>query len=214
MKRIIIAIDGPSASGKGTLARNLAKTLSYEYLDTGALYRAVAKAVLDAGGDPENEEDAAQAALSFSQNFNPTNLQDPALRQENVAQGASIVAKFPSVRNYLLQFQKDFAAQKGVVMDGRDIGTVVAPDAEVKFFVTASIEERTRRRFEELKAKGENVTYDAILADMKVRDARDSGRDFRPLKPADDAIFLDTSVMSADEVMTRALTIIHDRAGF
>jgi CMP/dCMP kinase len=211
MKRMIIAIDGPSASGKGTLARSLANALSYEYLDTGALYRAVGKQVLDAGHDPEDEAKAAETARLFAQNFKGEWLADPALRNDTVARAASVVAKNPAVRAHLLQFQKDFAAQKGVILDGRDIGTVIAPEAEVKFFVTASVEERTKRRFEELTAKGQSVTYDAVLADMKERDARDSGRDTAPLKSADDAILLDTSAMGAKEVMDYALSIIRTR---
>lgn len=214
MNKLVIAIDGPSASGKGTLARNLAKALSYDYLDTGALYRAVAKQVLDTRNDPADADASAETARLFAQNFKPEWLQDPALRHHAVSQAASIVAKNPAVRAHLLEFQKSFAANKGVILDGRDIGTVIAPDADVKFFVTASIEERTKRRYEELAAKNQDVTYETVLTDMKERDARDAGRDTAPLKPADDAILLDTSAMSAAEVLEYALSIIRKHGDF
>ncbi len=215
MTHMIIAIDGPAASGKGTLARRLAQRLDYAYLDTGALYRCVAKAVLDAGQDPANEMHAVRAAKSLSGALKPEDLQNPALRTDTVGQAASMVAKFAPVRQALLDFQKDFAAHPvtsasvgGVILDGRDIGTVICPDAPVKLFVTASTEERASRRFKELTGKGIETTYEAVLADMKERDARDAGRDTAPLKPAADAHILDTSTMSESEVMERAFSII------
>lgn len=215
MSHIIIAIDGPAASGKGTLARKLAQRLGYAYLDTGALYRCVGKAVLDAGGDPANEMTAVRAAKSLSGALKPEDLQNPALRNDTVGQAASMVAKFAPVRQALLDFQKEFAAHPvtetpvgGVILDGRDIGTVICPDAPVKLFVTASTEERASRRFKELTGKGIETSYEAVLADMKERDARDSGRETAPLKPAADAHILDTSTMNEGEVMERALSII------
>lgn len=209
---IVIAIDGPAASGKGTLARKLAKHFGYAYLDTGALYRAVGKAVRDAGGDPEDESDAVAAAQNLAKTLKPEDLQNPALRTDAAGQDASRVAKFAGVRTALLQFQKDFAANPpegvaGVVLDGRDIGTVICPDADVKLFVTASTEVRSKRRCLELTSKGIDTTMEAVLADMKERDARDSGRDTAPLKPANDAHILDTSDMDAEEAMDAALSI-------
>ena len=208
----VIAIDGPAASGKGTLARRLAAALNYAYLDTGALYRAVALRVLTQNQDPHIEDNAHKAALSFAGTLTPQDLQDPALRTDKVGQSASIVAKFPNVRTALLQFQKEFAQNppagfEGVVMDGRDIGTVICPDAPIKLFVTASLEARSKRRFLELTSKGIDTTLDAVIQDMIQRDARDSGRDTAPLKPANDAHILDTSDMDAEEAMDAALSI-------
>lgn len=215
MKHMIIAIDGPAASGKGTLARTLAARLGYAYLDTGTLYRLVGLTVLNAGQDPANEMDAVRAAKSLSASIKPEDLQNPALRSDAAGQAASKASQFSSVRAALLDFQKDFANNKnndanlhGVVLDGRDIGTVICPDAPIKLFVTASLEERSKRRYLELTAKGIKTTQDAVLADMKERDARDSGRDAAPLKPAPDAHILDTSTMSAGEVLDHALSII------
>lgn len=211
MPHMIIAIDGPAASGKGTLARKLAQRLGYAYLDTGALYRAVAFRVLESGGNPDTEADAARAAKAP---FKPQDLQNPALRTDDIGQAASTAAKFPSVRQALLEFQKDFAANPsdpafgGVILDGRDIGTVICPDAPVKLFVTASTEERSKRRHLELTGKGIETTYEEVLADMLERDKRDSERSEAPLKPASDAHILDTSTMSEGEVMERALSII------
>lgn len=209
----VIAIDGPAASGKGTLARRLAQHLGFSYLDTGALYRAVGKAVRDGGGNPELESDAVLAAQNLAQSLKPEDLQNPALRTDEAGQDASKVAKYPQVRAALLQFQKDFAASPpegiaGVVMDGRDIGTVICPDADVKLFVTATPEARSKRRYLELSAKGLKTSMEAVVADMKERDTRDSGRDTAPLKPADDAHILDTSTMDADAAFAAALAIV------
>ena len=218
MTPFVIAIDGPAASGKGTLARTLAGRLGYAYLDTGALYRLVGYKVLESGGDAADEAVALYAAQNLSQTLKPDDLQNPALRTDNVGQAASKVAKFAGVRAALLQFQKDFAAKppagvSGVILDGRDIGTVICPDAPVKLFVTASVEERSKRRYLELTAKGISTTMDDVLADMKERDARDSGRDTAPLKPADDAHILDTSQMDAAAVLEKALSIIESARG-
>lgn len=216
MAHMIIAIDGPAASGKGTLARRLAQRLSYAYLDTGALYRCVGKAVLDAGGDPADEMTATRAAQALT--LKPEDLQNPALRNDVVGQAASNVAKFPSVRQALFEFQQNFAKNPevnqevkqfgGVILDGRDIGTVICPNADVKLFVTASVEERAKRRHAELTGKGIKTDFETVLSEMKERDSRDSNRDAAPLKPAADAHIIDTSAMSESDVMERAFSII------
>lgn len=211
-KHTIIAIDGPAASGKGTLAKRLAAHLGYAHLDTGLLYRLTGLRTLNAGKDPHNVEDAVATAQSLSKTLKPEDLTDPALRTDVAGVAASQVAKFAPVRDTLLQFQKDFAHNgdvKGVVMDGRDIGTVICPDADVKFFVTASVEERANRRLRELQAKNIAVDFDTVLAEMKARDARDSDREAAPLKPAPDAHILDTSTRDADAAFSAALLIIH-----
>lgn len=211
MTHKIIAIDGPAASGKGSLARRLARQLGFAYLDTGALYRAVGRAVLDAGGNPDDENVAIAAAQSL--NICADDLQNPVLRNDESGQAASKVAKFPGVRAALYDFQKNFAASPqdgygGVILDGRDIGTVICPDADVKLFITATTEERSKRRHLELQSRGIDTGYDAVLADMIERDARDSDRATAPLKPADDAHILDTTNMSADQVFDAALAYI------
>lgn len=214
-QHIIIAIDGPSASGKGTLARKLAAHLGFAYLDTGALYRCVGKAVLDAGLDPADEKSTVNTARTLAQRLKPADFTDPQLRSDQVGQAASMVAKYPAVRQALYDFQKNFAHAPltdhpvgGAVLDGRDIGTVICPDADVKLFVTASTAIRARRRYEELKAKGHATDLDTVLADMIARDERDSARAAAPLKPAEDAATIDTSHLDADEVMARALAVI------
>lgn len=217
---MIIAIDGPAAAGKGTLAQNLARRFGYAFLDTGRLYRAVGYAVLRAGKDPSD----ATAATAAAEQLKPENvnklLKNPALREEATGAAASKVAVIPSVRTALLDLQRRFAKQPffedgtpaaGAVLDGRDIGTVVCPDADVKLFVTASAEVRADRRFKELKDKGEDVSYDVILKDLKERDERDSKRATAPLKPAEDAFILDTSAMDADKAFAAALDYISSR---
>jgi CMP/dCMP kinase len=207
---VIVAIDGPAASGKGTLARRLAAHYGLRHLDTGALYRAAGWRVLGVGGDPSDPGDAVRAAAAVR----PEDTLHPALRSDAVAQAASIVAAIPAVRAQLLAFQRDFAAAPpGAVLDGRDIGTVVCPAADAKLFVTASVAARARRRFDELRGKGEDVIYGDVLQDMERRDARDSGRAVAPLKPADDAFFLDTSGLDADQAFAAALDFISQRTG-
>ena len=206
----VIAIDGPSASGKGTLARSLAQALGFAYLDTGAIYRLVAKTVLTSGGNPDQVADCLTAALMVKNSFAPAQLDDPALRTDEVAQATSRASKHQEVRTLLLGLQRDFAAHppapaKGAVLDGRDIGTVVCPKAALKLFVTASPEIRAERRFKELQLKGFATTYDAVLKDMHERDARDSGRSAAPLKPAEDAVHFDTSDLTADKALEKAL---------
>ena len=206
---MIIAIDGPSASGKGTLARRLAARLGFAHLDTGMIYRAVAATLLAAGSDPND----AKAAFAAARALQPEDLERSDLRDERVSQGASIVAAMPEVRAVLLDFQRRFASQppadrQGAVLDGRDIGTVVCPQAEVKIFVTADLETRASRRHKELRERGEASIYARVLQEMQERDARDSGRSIAPLKPADDAIVLDSSQLSAEAVLETALEAV------
>jgi len=205
---MIIALDGPAAAGKGTLARRLAAHYGLNYLDTGSLYRAVGVALLQSGHDPENAAQAEAAARSLS----PDQLTSPALRGEEAGQAASKVAAIPGVRAALLEFQRSFAATApGAVLDGRDIGTVVCPQADAKIFVTASLEKRAERRFKELLDKGLSAIWEAVLQDMKERDARDSGRSVAPLVPAADAVVLDTSELDAEAAFAAAVSIISQR---
>jgi CMP/dCMP kinase len=205
----IVAIDGPAASGKGTLARRLAEHFGLAHLDTGKLYRATAFLVLVAGGDPADPAAATEAA----RRVDPTRLADLALLTEEVAQASSIVAAIPAVRAALLDRQRDFAAHppppfRGAVLDGRDIGTAVCPDATVKLFVTASPEARAERRLRELRERGATVIYGDVLQDMKERDARDSERRVAPLAAAPDAVTIDTTGLDADQVFGLASEII------
>jgi CMP/dCMP kinase len=205
---VIVAIDGPAASGKGTLARRLAQHFKLAHLDTGKLYRAAALHAITSGGDPADPA-VAQAA---AERVRAADLDNPRLREETVAQISSVVAAIPAVRQALLAFQRDFARRPpgatGAVLDGRDIGTVVCPDAEAKLFVTASLEARARRRFKELQESGGNAIYEHVLQDMKDRDARDSQRRAAPLVPAGDAFVLDTTVLDADAALAAALDFI------
>ncbi len=205
---MIIAIDGPAASGKGTLARKIAAHYNLGYLDTGALYRAVARDVRRSGGDLDDEATAAAAARSLD----ASTLSDPSLRDPGVGDAASIVAKFPAVRAALLDFQRDFAKQEpGAVLDGRDIGTVVLPDADAKIFVIAETEVRADRRYKELKARGEPVTPEGVLEVIRRRDERDQSRDAAPMKPAPDAIVLDTTRLDAEQAFRRVVALIEER---
>lgn len=216
-KKTVIAVDGPAASGKGTLARKLADRLGYAYLDTGALYRAVGMATLDTGGNPENWQDVKTAVQIITRNLTPELLSSPMLRRPEVAEAASKVAAIPEVRQALLDYQRAFAANPpgnvgGAVLDGRDIGTVICPEADVKFFVTASVEERARRRFEELKSttadRGAILSEQQVLADLKRRDARDQERSVAPTKAATDAYVLDTTALNAPQALEQAITVI------
>jgi cytidylate kinase len=210
---MIIAVDGPSGVGKGTLARALAARYGLAFLETGLLYRQVALRVLEMGGNPENQADAVKAVHEI----NLTITHDPKLRTEDVSRAASQVAIHPEVRELLFQLQRDFAKNyappyKGAVLDGRDIGTVILPDADKKIYLTAHTEVRAERRFEELKAKGNvggnSVTFDQVLADIKARDKRDQTRLHNPLRPAADAFVLDTSYLSREEVLENAISYI------
>ena len=202
---MIVAVDGPAAAGKGTLARRIAQHYRLDHLDTGRLYRATAFEALEAGGDPAD----AVVAEAAAKRVRPDRLGDPRLNEERVAKASSVVAAVPAVRAALLAFQRDFARRpRGAVLDGRDIGTVVCPDADAKIFVTASVDARASRRFKELRAAGVEAIYERVLQDMKDRDARDSGRQAAPLRPADDAFVLDTTALSANAAFAAAIAYI------
>ena len=206
-KPLLIAIDGPAAAGKGTLAQSLAIRLDLPYLDTGLLYRAIGKLMQIAGLDLDD----AQAATVVAERLTPEDLRRTDLRGREAGELASRVAIHPGVRAALVAFQRDFAhGPRGAVLDGRDIGTVICPDADVKLYVTASPEVRARRRTDELLAKGRAVDYEAILAEVKARDERDSGRAEAPLRPADDAVVIDTSALGPGEVLAKALSVVEN----
>ncbi|HVT51190.1 MAG TPA: (d)CMP kinase [Dongiaceae bacterium] len=206
---LVIAIDGPAAAGKGTLARRLAEHYDLAYLDSGSLYRGTALCLLRRGQSAPDEAASVAAAKSLP----PELLGDPELRAEATGALASKVAAIPAVRAALLAWQRGFAAappggKRGAVLDGRDIGTVVLPDAMVKFWIVASDEARAERRFKELQAKGEGAIYAQVLEDMRERDARDTARATAPMKPAEDAEIIDTSALDADQVFQRAREVI------
>lgn len=204
---MIIAVDGPAASGKGTIARALAKHYGLPHLDTGLLYRAVGVSVARAGGDPDNEADALKAC-GFADDL----LRDPALRSEEAGPLASRVSRHPAVRAALLERQRAFANQPGgAVLDGRDIGTVIAPDADTKLFVIASVDERAKRRHAELSASGETLSLSGIAADLAERDARDTNRADAPLLQAADADLLDTSNLGIGAAVQHAIALVDAR---
>lgn len=204
----VIAIDGPAASGKGTLARRLAQYYKLPHLDTGLLYRAIACALIDEGLSLEDALAAEEAARGLSLNeFDPERL-----RSREIGEASSVVASIPAVRAALIEMQQNFAARpEGAVLDGRDIGTVICPNAQVKIFVTASPETRAQRRALELAGRGEPADYNLILEDVRKRDARDSARQTAPLKQAPDAILIDTTELDKDAVFARALKIVDQR---
>ena len=207
---MIIAIDGPAASGKGTLAKHVAEHYGIPCLDTGLLYRAVARDVARHGF----RLDDIWAAVGAARGLDTATLDDPALRGASAGDAASIVAKIPEVRTALLDYQRAFARRKtGAVLDGRDIGTVVCPDADVKIYVTATPEVRARRRFAELEARGEAVTYDAVLLVIKERDARDAGRADAPMVQAADAVLLDTTDLGIEAAFDAAVGLIKRKIG-
>ena len=200
----IIAVDGPAAAGKGTLARRLAGHFNLPYLDTGLLYRAVGRRVLDAGADPRDPAAATVAARAVrAEDLARTDLRGPAADD-----AASIVGAHPAVRAALVDFQRTFAAPRGAVLDGRDIGTVIFPDAPVKLYVTATPEARARRRWDEVRRRDPTVTFAIIAADMTARDTRDAARDAAPMKPAADAMILDTTDLNADAAYTTAVALV------
>lgn len=207
---MIIAIDGPAASGKGTIAKRLAAHYGFKHLDSGLLYRGVGLAVLQAGklGDEA-------AAVAAARSYDPARYPEDDLKSDEVAKAASIVAAIPAVRDALIALQHEFARSKpGAVIDGRDIGTVIAPHAEVKIFVTATPEERARRRILELRGRGETIDDAAVLADIKARDERDMNRPVAPLKQADDAVLLDTTHLAISPAVQAAIDIVEAvRAG-
>ena len=209
---MIIAIDGPAASGKGTLGKRLAAHFGLPHLDTGLLYRAVARMMVDEGTALTDEEEAARLASTVDLDL----LDDPRLRGAEMGEAASVISAYFSVREALLDFQRQFAAQPmGAVLDGRDIGTVVCPLADVKLFITAAPEERARRRHLELLARDEPAEFTALLDDIRRRDERDLNRSLSPLKAAGDAIVLDTTDLDADATFRAALEIVetHRRGG-
>ncbi len=202
---MIIAIDGPAASGKGTIARHVATVYGLHHLDSGLLYRAVAKAMLDAGARLDDEQRAAAAASALD----PSALGDPALKSRAVGEAASVVSASPAVREALVAYQRAFAVRPpGAVLDGRDIGTVIAPGADVKIYVTATPQVRAARRAAELRQRGENVREQDVLADILRRDERDTTRTLSPLKPAPDAHLLDTTHLGIDAAFRAAIDII------
>jgi cytidylate kinase len=202
----VIAVDGPAASGKGTIARALAKHLGLPHMDTGLLYRAVALNLWRWGGDPGNEFEALRACDDIG-----VEPDDPELRSEPVSKIASAISAFPSVRAALLERQQDFARQDGgAVLDGRDIGTVIAPGADAKLFVTASPEVRAKRRLKELAKRGMEAHFEEVLADIHARDERDSTREAAPLKPASDSMLLDTSDLGVREAIAAAIRLVEE----
>jgi len=204
---MIIAIDGPAASGKGTIARQIASVYGLHHLDTGLLYRAVAKAVLDAGFAPDDAERAIAAAAAL----NPQNFDESALKTQKITEAASVVAAIPEVRQALMNYQRAFAVKPpGAVLDGRDIGTVIAPGADIKLFVVATPEVRAKRRVLELRGRGEEADEAEVLADLRRRDERDSRRTAAPLIQAPDAHLLDTTHLSVDAAFRAAIKIIED----
>ena len=207
---MIIAIDGPAASGKGTLGRRIAEHFGLAHLDTGLLYRAVARDVLARGASLDNEAVAVECARALD----PKTLSDPVLRQAGIGEAASIVARIEQVRAALLQFQREFARRKpGAVLDGRDIGTVVCPDADVKIFVTAQPEVRAHRRYLERKAEGDDISYREVLDMIRQRDARDASRASAPMRPAEDAILLDTTNLDIEAAFDAAVGLIKRKIG-
>jgi cytidylate kinase len=203
----IIAVDGPAASGKGTIARAIARELGLPHMDTGMLYRAVALNLWRWGGDASSEFEALRACHELG--FDPD---DPELRSEPVSKFASAISAYPSVRAALLERQREFAAQDGgAVLDGRDIGTVIAPNADVKLFVTASPEIRAQRRVRELLQRGMTAHYEDVLADICARDERDSHREVAPLRQASDAVLLDTSDLDVQQAVAEALRVVRGK---
>ena len=201
---LVIAIDGPAAAGKGTLARRLAASLELPYLDTGKLYRATGRKVLDGMGDPADPQTAEAAAACLK----AADLNRDDLRTPEVDRAAACVASIPGVRAALLAFQREFGRVSGAVLDGRDIGTVIFPDARAKLYVTASVDARARRRWLELRARGLDAAYEMVRDDMQARDAADAAREAAPLRPADDALMLDTTALDADEAFVKALALL------
>jgi cytidylate kinase len=204
---LIVAIDGPAAAGKGTLARRLAAALSLPYLDTGLLYRATARRLLDSGAEPGDPA----AAIAAAETLAPADLARGDLRTPAVDRAAASVASIPGVRAALLAFQRGFGQAGGAVLDGRDIGTVIFPDAGVKLFVTASVAARAERRWRELLARNVAADLRTVTEDMAARDAADAARAAAPLRPAQDAVTLDTTLLTPDEAFARAMAIIGAR---
>jgi len=209
-RAVVIAVDGPAASGKGTIARALAAHFGLPHMDTGMLYRAVAVSLNRFGGDPGVEFEAVRAVAGLMQ----VDADDPELRSELAGSVASRISAYPGVRAALIERQREFAGQAGgAVLDGRDVGTVIAPDATAKLFVTASAEVRARRRMAELEARGAKAHYDDVLIDIRARDDRDAGRTTAPLARAKDADLLDTSEMDVDTAVAKAIALVEAKLG-
>lgn len=204
-KPLLIAVDGPAASGKGTIAKRIAEHFDLDYLDTGSIYRALGYKILNNDLDPSDNK----VAIEFAKNITEEDIKNPHLYDEGIGKAASIVAAIPDVRQALLGFQRVFArSPKGAILDGRDIGTVICPEADFKFFITADLEARAERRYKQLQNKGLPIIYQSVKDDLRRRDDRDSKRDVAPLKRADDAIYIDTTDMDADEVFEKVLSVI------
>jgi len=213
---MVIAIDGPASGGKGTLAKMLAERLDFAHLDTGKLYRATGYAVLESGGNPNQPADALRGAKIIGENLTAELLANPELRGDKAGEAASQVAVFPDVREILLEYQRKFFKNppgdaRGVILDGRDIGTVMFPDADIKLFVTADVEARAARRTQELQDLGIAASYNDVLEDMKRRDVRDSTRDAAPMTPAEDAFVINTTSLTKAEMLDQALALIRAR---
>ncbi|MBK7363205.1 MAG: (d)CMP kinase [Micavibrio sp.] len=221
--RPVIAIDGPAASGKGTIARKIAAALDFNYLDTGLLYRAIGYGVTSTGGNPSDLQTALTVARSLPDRVktDPAFLQNPDLHTDATSESASLVASMQDVRDVILALQRDFAQNPGkspngnnylgAVLDGRDIGTVICPAAPAKLFVSAAVETRAERRLKELQSRGIITTYEAVLRDMRERDARDAERKIAPMKPAGDALELDTTDLNPDQAFEKAMDYIRSR---
>ncbi|MCQ2793316.1 MAG: (d)CMP kinase [Bacilli bacterium] len=220
MKKVVVAIDGPAAAGKSTVSKAVAKILGYTYIDTGAMYRAFTSYILDKGVDPKNESECVKLIPEVSINLYPDGKVmcsgkdvTRVIREPLVSSNVSYIASYKDIRLALVELQRKMAGEQSVVMDGRDIGTYVLPNADVKIFMVASVKERADRRYKENMEKGIACTYEEIVADVEKRDRIDSSRAFAPLKPAEDSIRLDTSNINIDESIAAVLKIIRDKVG-
>ena len=219
-RRVVVAIDGPAAAGKSTVSKAVAKRLGFTYIDTGAMYRAFTSYVLDKGVDPENEAECVKLIPEVDIELYPDGRVicsgkdvTRVIREPKVSGNVSYIASYKDIRLALVELQRKLANKVSVVMDGRDIGTYVLPNADVKIFMVASVEERAKRRFKENQEKGIPCTYEDIVADVEKRDRIDSSRAFAPLKPAEDSVHLDTSKINIEESIDAVLKIIHEKAG-
>ena len=220
MKRVVVAIDGPAAAGKSTISKLVAKSLGFTYIDTGAMYRAFTSYVIDKGVDPKNEKECVKLIPEVDIVLYPDGKVmcsgkdvTRVIREQKVSSNVSYIASYKEIRLALVELQRNMAESQSVVMDGRDIGTYVLPNADVKIFMVASVKERADRRFKENMEKGIPCTYEEIVEDVEKRDRIDSSRAFAPLKPAEDSILLDTSLLSIEQVHVAVLKIIKDKVG-
>ena len=220
MKRVVVAIDGPAAAGKSTISKLVAKSLGFTHIDTGAMYRAFTSYVIDKGVDPKNEKECVKLIPEVDIVLYPDGKvmcsgKDVTriIREQKVSSNVSYIASYKEIRLALVELQRKMAESQSVVMDGRDIGTYVLPNADVKIFMVASVKERADRRFKENMEKGIPCTYEEIVEDVEKRDRIDSSRAFAPLKPAEDSILLDTSLLSIEQVHAAVLKIIKDKVG-